>query len=137
MRCVMLGQLLIQIAAPPLHGQQQETQEIEQGKNGVDAHVGGFAADFLDADGFVAAIEAGGEDKMGLVGGAEIAHEEVREDGASGIEGGRVGIVLRVPFVFALGELFGGVFGAQCKVPFCLVGLAFCVRCVSLSRSGT
>lgn len=121
----MLGQLLIQIATPPLHGQQQETQEIEQGKNGVDAHVGGFAADFLDADGFVAVVEAGGEDEMGLVGRTEVADEEVWEDGASGVEGGGVGIVLRVPFVFAFGELFRRVFGAQCKVPFCLVGLAF------------
>ena len=121
----MFGQLLKQIAAAPWNGQQQETQEIEEGKDWVDAHVGGFTADFLDADGFIGAVETGGEDEVGFVRGAEVANEEVGKDGASSIESGGVGIVLCVPFVFASGELFRGVFGAKCKVPFCIVGLAF------------
>lgn len=49
---------------------------------------------------------------MGFVGGPEVTHEEIREDGASGVEGRGVGIVLRVPFIFAFGKLFRRVFRA-------------------------
>lgn len=63
---------------------------------------------------------------MGLVSGAEVANEEVGEDGARSVEGSGVGFVLRVPFILALSEGFRRVCGAKGKMSFCVVGFAFC-----------
>ena len=71
-RRVMSRQLLVQIRAPPLHSQQQQTEEVEEGERRVHAHVGGGAADFLQREGLVRGAEPGGEDQEGFVRGAEI-----------------------------------------------------------------
>lgn len=63
---------------------------------------------------------------MGFVGGAEVADQKVGEDGSGGVEGGGVGLVLRVPIVFAFNELFWRVFGSEGEVAFRVIGFAIC-----------
>lgn len=72
-RRIMLRELLVQIAASSLNRQQEESEEVEEGQGGVDAHVRGAAADFLDHKVLFAGGEARGEDQIGFVCGAKVA----------------------------------------------------------------
>lgn len=49
-----------------------------------------------------------GEDQEGFVCAAKIAGEEVGEDGAGCVDGGGVGVIIRIPVVFEVREGFRG-----------------------------
>lgn len=131
---VMFCQLLVQIGATPLDRQQQQTEEVEERKRGIDAHIGRLAGDLLQHQRLVRGGESRGEDEVCLVRGAQIAGQEVGEDAAGAVEGSGVGAVLGVPFVFEPGEGFRGVSGAKSKMTLCLVRLRFCEKPTGLSR---
>jgi len=63
------------------------------------------------------------EENEGFVCKAEVTEEEVWENSACGVQWRRVRFVLRVPFIFELGERFGGVLGAEGKMSLSIVGL--------------
>lgn len=78
----------------------------------------------MDAEGFVATVEARRENEVGFICGAEITNKEVGKDGSSCVEGGSIGFILGVPVVFALGKLLGRVFGAKGEVTLCFIRFA-------------
>lgn len=121
----MFRQQFEQVTTTLLHGQQQQTQKIQEGEGRIDAHVGGGAADFLHRERGVGRGQAGGEDQVGLVGGSQVRGEEVGEDGAGGVEGSGVGCILQVPFILEFGQSFCAVLGAERQMALRVVGFCF------------
>lgn len=52
--------------------------------------------------------------------------QEIGKDSSSSIESGGMRIVLRIPVIFDLGELFSRVLGAQSKMSLSVIDVAFC-----------
>ena len=122
-RRVLLHQLPVRVGGGALHRQQQEGEEVEEGQAREDAHVGARGADVLHPQAAVVFCQGAGEEAVGGAGTADVADEQVRQDGAGGVEGRRVGVVLLVPRVLEPGEDVGRVLCAEDQVAFGLVGL--------------
>lgn len=99
MNGIMLSQLFVHIGTSALHGEEQETQEVEEWKRRIHSNAGHGTAYFLQAQRFVGAAQALSKGIVGLVRGAEVAGEEVWKDGARGILSGGIGFVLSIPIV--------------------------------------
>lgn len=84
-RRVLRDELLVDVRRAALDGEQEEAEEVEEGQAREDAQVGAVAADILDAEALVVVAEGRGEETVGGVGRADVANEEVWEDGARGV----------------------------------------------------
>ena len=99
MHGVVFGQLFEQARIPFLAGQEEQGEEVEEREGGKDADGGFGGVDGLGEELGVCGCEARGEELEGRRCRAEVAEDEVGEDGAGGVRCGQVGGVGCVPCV--------------------------------------
>ena len=119
----MTLQTLKEIRTAPLHREQQEAEKIEKRYARINTDIGARAAHFLDCEILVCLAKAAGKEEEELIGSAEVARKEEREDCSRCVEASGMCFVFRVPIVLQACEVLCRVFRAEGKVFFGIIWL--------------
>ena len=102
LRGVFGDEALVDFWRGALDSEQEEAEEIEEREAGEDANVGARARHVLDAEAGVVAAQGAGEEAVAVVGGPDVAHEQVGQDGAPCKVRREVGVAFFVPSILHL-----------------------------------
>lgn len=117
----MALQRLEHIHGPALHSRHQQSQEVQQRQTGKHPEIGSCRLHLLHDETAVIFDQLLCEELQRACCVADVADQEIGEDGARSVEGRCVRLVFGVPGVEEVGECFGGGGSADDEVFFSFV----------------
>lgn len=123
---IVCSELSEEIGTTTLNRQEQQIEEVEQGKRRTHPDVGAGAAHILHAEGRVCGRQPGGEDEQGFVRAAKVSGQEIRENCARRIDGRGVRFIVRVPLILEFRQGLRRFRGSQDEVFLGIVRLIIC-----------